>query len=267
MNDIFEFKRFGLLFKKTIFERYIQLIGLTGLSFAVTLIIYSAILYFTGGMGWNLAQNFAFVWGIVIGGCFLSSVIFGYFNTNASGSAYLTLPASAFEKWFCSIIIIGLLFPSLFLLFYRIIDVFFVMFYHNGLNKSDPRYKDMYDAVQIYSFDNNFVVDAVMIYTNFVGAMMVGSLYFNKVSAIKTALVYGGILGGIYVLNLLVVNMMFKNVDTSFPFNDIFIKVGNDIGSLELPSAVSNVVYIAIQFIFPPVLWLTALIRLKEKEI
>ena len=36
MNDIFEFKRFGLLFKKTILERYVQFTGLTGLAFAAT---------------------------------------------------------------------------------------------------------------------------------------------------------------------------------------------------------------------------------------
>ena len=126
MNDIFEFKRFGLLFKKTILERPVQLLGIAGLALAATLIIYSAILYFTNGMGWNIAQNLSFGWGVIGGGCFLSSVVFGYFSTNASGSAYLTLPASAFEKWLCGIIIIGVLFPGLFLIFYRFMDFCFL---------------------------------------------------------------------------------------------------------------------------------------------
>src|ERR1700712_1526783 len=106
MNDIFEIKRFGLLFKKTILERYTQLLGLTVLALAATLIIYSVILYITGGMNWNFAQNLSFVYGMIGGGCFLASVIFGYFATNASGAAYLTLPVSAFEKWLCGMIII-----------------------------------------------------------------------------------------------------------------------------------------------------------------
>jgi len=267
MNDIFEFKRFGLLFKKTILERYLQLTGLTCLAFAATLIIYSAILFFTNGMARNLAQNLSFVWGIIGGGCFLSSVIFGYFSTNASGAAYLTLPVSAFEKWVCGMLIIGVLFPALFLVFYRVMDSCFVMFYHNGLNKNDPRYKDMYDAVQVYPFNNKFVRESVMMYLNFVSVMMLGSLYFNKVSAIKTALVYSSILGVLYFLNLIIANLFFHNVDGAFPFNAVFIKVGNDVGILGLPDAIANLVQLAIQIIIPGILFLTVFIRLGEKEI
>ena len=106
-----------------------------------------------------------------------------------------------------------------------------------------------------------------MIYANFVGAMLIGSLYFNKVSAIKTALVYGGMLGFVLVLNMLVVQILFKNVDTAFPFNNILIKVGNDVGVLELPAGVSKTVGIAVSYIVPGILWLTAYIRLREKEI
>ena len=267
MNDIFEFKRFGLLFKKTILERYVQFTGLTGLAFAATLIIYSAVLFFTDGMARNLAQNLSFVYGIIGGGCFLAAVVFGYFSTNASGAAYLTLPVSAFEKWCCGILIIGVIFPTLFLAFYRVIDTCFIMVYHNGLNKNDPRYKDMYNAVQVYAFNNNFAKESIMIYANFVSAMMLGSLYFNKASAIKTALVYCCVLGLLYILNLTVAKMLFHNVDGAFPFSGVFIKVGNDVGLLGLPDAIANLVQLAIQFIIPGILFLTVFIRLREKEI
>ena len=267
MNDIFELKRFGLLFKKTILERYVQFTGLIGLSLAVTPIIYSAVLFFTHGTAWNVAQNLSFGYGIISAGCFLSSAIFGYFNTNASGAAYLTLPVSAFEKWFCGMLIIGVLFPALFLVFYRVMDSCFVMLYHNGLNKNDPRYQDMYDAVQVYPFDDRFVKQSVMIYINFVSVMMLGSLYFNKVSAIKTALVYGSFLGLLYFFNLIIANLLFHNVDGAFPFSGVFIKVGNDDGLLGLPDEIANLVQLAIQIIIPGILLLTVFIRLKEKEI
>jgi len=267
MNDLFEVKRFGLLLKKTVSERVLQLTGLTGLALIATFIIYSGVLYATDGMGHNLAQNLSFVWGIIGGGCFLSSIAFGYFSTNASGAAYLTLPASAFEKWLCGILIIGIFFPVVFLVFYRVMDTCFVMFYHNSLNKHAPRYTEMYNAVQVYTFDNNFAGQAIMIYVNFVTAMMVGSLYFNKVSAVKTALVYAGILAFIYFLNLVLAHAMFTNVDMAFPFHNIFIKVGSGVGSLELPATVSKIVFIAVQYIIPGVLLLTTYIRLREKEI
>jgi hypothetical protein len=264
MNNIFELKRFGLLLKKTVMERPVQLVGLCGLILAATFAIYSALLHFTN---WNLAQNLSFVWCFAGGGCFLSSIVFGYFGTNASGSAYLTLPASTFEKWLCGVLIVGVAFPCLFLVFFRLMDTAFVMAYHNGLDKNNPAYRMMYNAVHIYTFDNVFVKASVMIYVNFVGAMMVGSLYFNKVSAIKTAMVYSGGLAIIFFLNLFLAKATFINVDMASPFNNIMIKVGNGIGILELPSNVSNIVHVAILFIIPAVLWITAYIRLREKEI
>jgi hypothetical protein len=264
MNDTFNLKRFGLLFRKTILERPVQLAGMMGLVMAATLIIYALALY---AMSFQPAQNLAFIWGYAGGGCFMASIVFSYFSTNASGSAYLTLPASAFEKWLCGIIIAGVFFTCIFLAFYRIMDICFVTAYHNGLDKNSPDYKMMYNAVQNYSFDNNVAKQSQAIYFNFAGAMMVGALYFNRVAAIKTALVYCGILGVIFLLNLFLADLLFKNVDGAFPFHNIFIRVKNDIGSVELPEHYSNAVGYAIKFIIPGILWLTALVRLREKEI
>ncbi|MHB8208948.1 hypothetical protein [Mucilaginibacter sp.] len=267
MNNIFELKRFGLLLKKTVMERPVQLFGLCGLILAATLVLYSVLLHLIGWQGWNMVQNLTFVWCFMGGGCFLSSIVFGYFGTNASGSAYLTLPASTFEKWLCGVLIIGVCFPCLFLVFFRLMDASFVMAYHNGLDRNSQNYKVMYDAARAYPFDNVFVKESVMIYVNFVGAMMVGSLYFNKVSAIKTAIVYCCALAIIFFLNLFLAKAAFSNVDMAFPFNKIMIKVGNGFGTIELPSNVSNIVHVAILFIIPIVLWITAYIRLREKEI
>ena len=267
MNNTFELKRFGLLLKKTVMERPVQLVGLCGLILAATLVIYSALLHFLGWQAWNLAQNLTFAWCFFGGGCFLSSIVFGYFGTNASGSAYLTLPASTFEKWLCGVLIIGVCFPCLFLVFFKLMDASFVMAYHNGLDKNSSTYKAMYNAVQFYTFNDSFVKESITIYVNFVGAMMVGSLYFNKVSAIKTAMVYSGAVAIIFFLNLFLAEATFVNVDMASPFNNIRIKVGNGLGILELPSNVSNIVHVAILFIIPIVLWITAYIRLREKEI
>jgi len=264
MNDIFNLKRFGLLLKKTIFERPVQLIGITGLILIATLIIYALCLYF---LSFQPAQNLAYIWGLVGGGCFLSSVAFGYFNTNAHGSAYLTLPASAFEKWLCAVLIVGIFFPCIFLAFYKLVDMGFVTAYHNGLDKNNPAYKEMYTSVQYYPINGNVAKQSEIMFANFACAMMVGSLYFNRIAAIKTALVYFGIFGAIYFLNLFLARIFFSNVDDAFPFNSISIKVGNGRGMLELPSSFSNIVYYFMAFILPGVLLTTTLIRLREKEI
>jgi len=99
MNNTFNTKRFSLLFKKTIAERPVQTIGVT-----VLLLLLSFILYVVAKKwsGFGAAQNLTFIWGLSGGGFFLASFVFGYFSNNASGSSYLTLPASYFEKCFAA---------------------------------------------------------------------------------------------------------------------------------------------------------------------
>src|SRR5690348_12721375 len=100
MNEVFSIKRFLLLFKKMIAERPTQTLGVTALLLVLSFILYMATKEI---VGFGPAQNLTFIWGLAGGGFFLSSFMFGYFNTNASGSSYLTLPASFLEKWLCGV--------------------------------------------------------------------------------------------------------------------------------------------------------------------
>ncbi|MDB5285503.1 MAG: hypothetical protein JWR05_452 [Mucilaginibacter sp.] len=264
MNDTFNLSRFGFLLKKSILERPIQIIGLTFLILGFTFFTYSVFLYFGG---WGPAQNLSFIWGYIGGGIFLSSAVFGYFNTNASGSAYLTLPASALEKWLCGTLITGVFFCLLFFGFYRLIDTAFVTAYHNGLDRNSPLYQKMYNAVHIFAFEGNIVRQSTIMFVNFTGIMLVGSLYFNRVAVVKAAIVACVLMGVIYLLNLTVANILFTNVDVAFPFHNILIKMGKEAGSIELTPIASTFVDICFQYILPCILWVTAYIRLREKEI
>ena len=265
MNDILNLNRFGLLLKKTILERPAQIIGLMALILCFTFIIYAAIVYL---MAYPPAQNLAFMWGLTGGGTILSSFVFGYFNTNASGSAYLTLPASAFEKWLCGVLIAGVLFLIIFLGFFRLMDYGFITAYHNSLDKSSPLYQKLYDQAYIYPFTNsNVVAKTLAMWVNFAGAMFLGSLYFNRVAIVKVALIVCGILGAIYGLNLVVADLFFPNVEVAFPYNNVIIKVKSETGVLALPHTARGVSDAFINYILPATLWLTAFIRLKEKEV
>ncbi|MCW3106769.1 MAG: hypothetical protein JWQ09_1275, partial [Segetibacter sp.] len=119
MNDTFNIKRFGWLFKKTLFERPAHLLGLICLTLVITLLFYAIFRYWAT---WDVGQNGSFIIGFIGGGTFLASFVFNYFTSNASGSSYLTLPASHFEKWLCAVLITGVIFTFTFLVFYRIID-------------------------------------------------------------------------------------------------------------------------------------------------
>src|SRR6476659_4671666 len=131
MNNIFNVKRFSLLLKKTLLERPVQTFGVTALLLTLVFMLYTIAKSLAG---FSAAQNLSFIWGLPGGGFFLASLVFGYFHSNAIGSSYLTLPASRFEKWLCGVLIVSILYPLIFLVFYRIIDSSFVALYHNSLD-------------------------------------------------------------------------------------------------------------------------------------
>lgn len=263
MNDIFSGKRFWLLFKKTLLEKQVQLMGLIGLTMLLSLLMY-AVLKTAAGMG--EAQDFSFVFGLVGGGSFLASFVFNYFYSNASGSSYLTLPASHLEKWLCGVIITGIIFTTLFLLFYRVIDFAFVRAFHNSLNPNDPDYKDTYASVENFPLNGFVAGKSYIMFLNFTGIMLLGSLYFNKSSFIKIALIVSFLYIGGYFLNQVIAKGIFSEVDKALPYYCVFIAVGKDFGKVQLPASASNAVDIGLIYVLPAIFWLTTYVRLREKE-
>ena len=263
MNQTFNIRRFGWFFKKTLLERPAQLIGLIILCMAFSVLVY-AFCKFTAGF--DVAQNATFMVGLIGGGCFLASLVYGHFGTNASGSSYLTLPASQFEKWLCGILITGVLYVAIFLLFFRLIDSTFISIYHNSLDPKSPYYKELYDHVQLFPYNGFVASRCYMMFTNFGGAMLIGSLYFNKALFIKVALLLCGLCFGAFLFNLLIANLFFDHVDSAFPYYLVWITFNKDRGRLELPSNTLYIINIVFQYIVPVILWILAYVRLREKE-
>ncbi|MEH6307250.1 hypothetical protein RYH73_16500 [Olivibacter sp. CPCC 100613] len=264
MNDTFNLKRFAWLLKKSILERPALMLGLLAVTLAITLLTYSIVQSIAGI---NRAQISAFVLGFVTGGSFMASSVFGYFSSTASGSSFLLIPASHFEKWLCGILITGVLFILIYLGFYRLIDIFFVNSYRNGLDPARADYQLLYSGIELFSFDNEIAKIVYTVFFNLAGAMLVGSLYFNKVSYIKVALVICTLTIVTYFLNLSIAMAFFDHIDVAIPFKVIFLKVGKGVGIINQPDLMARAINITISYVIPAILWLTAYIRLKEKEI
>ena len=263
MNNTFDVKRFGLLVKKTLLERPVQMFGFTGLLLALSLILYSIIKTFGG---FNPAQNITFIWGLAGGGFFLASFVFGYFSSNAMGSSFLTLPASNFEKWLCGILIAGVFYPVIFLLFFRVMDSSFVAIYHHGLDPAGPFYKQLYESVYILDLNGFLAWKVYPMFGFLAGAMLVGSLYFNKVAFIKTAIGISILILGVVGINWLIATIFFGPINSAIVFNSVTIPVGKEEGSIELPSGIVDIINNSVWYVMPPVLWLLAFTRLREKE-
>jgi hypothetical protein len=117
-------------------------------------------------------------------------------------------------------------------------------------------------------------------FANFSAAMFLGALYFNKISFIKTGLIICILLVGVYGLNLLLANLLFKNVSDAFPYSYVAISLAQnhpaevvetirpkiEEGSIGLPSVYADVFEIFFKYLLPMVLCVSAYIRLREKE-
>ncbi len=264
MNNTFNTQRFGLLFKKTLLERPMQMFGFTGLILALILILYAITKTLSG---FTMAQNLTFLWGLIGGSYFIASFVFGHFSSNAIGASFLSLPASHFEKWLCGFLVAAILFPLIFMLFFRLIDASFVSQYHSSLDPAAPFYKERYESVNILSFNGIVVWQVYPLFLFAVSAMLVGSLYFDKAGLIKVSLVICGLFIVLYLLNTLFARVIFGTpiVDAMF-FGHVTLPVGKSNGVLLLPEKFQKFVFNIVFYVFPAILFVASFIRLREKE-
>jgi hypothetical protein len=261
MNETFQFNRFCKAFVKTIYERPVQILGLFLLSFSVVLLIYFLLKNIAN---FEIAQLFSFSIGLIGGGSLLASLVFGFFSDGASSASYLTLPASALEKWLCGSLIVVVIYPLCFLLFFRGLDACFVHWYHTGLNRQDPRYSVQYNAVYLFTYYDAFPL--IVFFFNAAGAMLIGSLYFNKISFIKVALVICGMYFFTILLNYLINAFLFKDMLHTYPFHTVILQTGTEQGIVGIPGYLSRIFDWVI--ICSPLFFLfISYIRLKEKEV
>ena len=263
MNDVFNAKRFLLLFRKTIAERPLQTLGVIVLLLVLSLILYVVVKQV---FGFGPAQNLTFIWGLAGGGFFLSSFIFSYFGTNASGSSYLTLPVSFFEKWLCGIIIVGVIYPLLFLLFFHLMDVAFVDAYHGSLDPQSLYYKQQLESVYPFSLNNIVARKVYSLFLQLAGCMLTGSLYFNKTAFIKTGIAFCILVFLVMGLNWLIAASLFRDIKETGAYDHVTLFVGKETGTLLLPSALDNFFHAGLAFVLPIILWFMPLLRLREKE-
>lgn len=263
MNNTFSIKRFGLLFKKTIAERPMQTIGVTVLLLILSFILYAAAKAIAG---FNAAQNLTFIWGLTGGSFLLAFFVFGYFSSNASGTSYLTLPASSFEKWLCGIIIAGVFYPVIFLIFYYLTDLAFVTAYHNSLDPSSLFYKQQYESVYLFNLNGIIAWKVYTIFFFLTGAMLTGALYFNKAAFIKTGITICLVLLVGYGLNWFMAKALFGDINDAWPFLHVVLAVGSQEGTIQLPSAIDNFFHYSMSYVIPAIFWVLPLIHLREKE-
>jgi hypothetical protein len=267
MNNTFELKRFGLVFKKLIFERALHLIGSFILVALFTWYIYRMT---TGNTreGMLMPQLEAFGIGLVLGGIYWTFTAFSYFSNKTEGSNYLLLPASHLEKWLCGVLTLTL-FMVVFCLFFRGLDAFYMAKFRENLNSTDYpfNYDRLYNSAKVMDFwGNNALHFLYFVFFNLTATMAVGALYFNKVALIKTIFASIGLFFFFTFLNAQITKTLFhENINPILVWQQVILTEKSEI--IQLSPPISMAYFVGFHYILPIGLWLIALVRLREKEL
>ena len=266
MNEILNLRRFGLLFKKLLFEQPLQTFGLLGIALIGTLLFYQP--YSLQNIRYGDAEQILnFV--LFLGGGSLTFFMFSHFSDNAKGYSYLLMPSSYFEKWLCGFIVVCVLFLGIYLTFFRIVDSTYVNAFHKELANtkelSPQTVRSFLREVQIIRFDSEYFKRSLALFFILTGATAVGCLYFNKNAFVK---IFIGIIAVVWIyifMNNGINNYFFKGVHIgTSSFGRVYMM---EEGTVTLSKAQWDIVDILFYYCLPTALWLIALIRLREKEI
>lgn len=258
MNNHFNLSRFALLFRKHTVEHYKTYLMSLGVLLGAMFLIMGTASYMAVSPMQATEQSIFFLFFLMGAGMVFSSTVFAQLGDKKKAIAFLTLPASQFEKylvgWLYSFPIYLLLFiPS----FYLIVHILLVI---------DPRVGPEHEVMNILTSEPPLHI-LLTFYALFNALMLVGSAYFNKHHFIKTA--FAGFLGILLLYNLnkqVVQAMLGRDLSSVSPFSAAYFMEGDkrfDVGAYEGKEALLLLLLVVLALVS----WIVAYFKIKEKQV
>lgn len=273
MNQFFSFSRFSLLVSKHWADnkkRY--LLSLTG--FVLLLIVWFifSILVDPHSPMQQEIQILTFFFSLFGTGTFYASQYFRDLGSRAKGINFLLVPASAFEKILCSILFTVVIFFSVFIAVFYLVDALMVTISSQFLMSHDPtRQEGVVNVFRaaILPFDGMTTVNVMLIFIAIQSIFLLGSVYFAKYSFIKT--VIGGFV--VFFVIFCLIYLLYEHlmprggyVDGFFTSYRVTVN-GNDDHLVKVPDWIDDVIYFLLMYAIAPFLWVVSYYRLKEKQV
>ena len=271
MNQTFSFHRVGLLIAKHWSEnkkRYL----LSVLAFMGLLIVWFLFVMLTDN-DYPMAEGFqqiSYLFSLFIAGTFYASQQFSELGSKGRGSNFILVPASATEKLLCGLFYTFVAFFVVFTAAFYAVDALMV-----GIANAVNPLPEPTPVANIFKTsepraDQNENLYFLLIFFTVQSAFLLGSVYFEKYSFIKTsislALLFFAFFTLFYYLHegLLPDNGGYhKGFLTSY-------RIYSDTGEnklIQLPHWIGNVLKFLFLYAVTPLLWLVMYHRLKEKEV
>ena len=97
-------------------------------------------------------------------------------------------------------------------------DTAFAHHFHDTLPKSLGDYQKMFAMVHVLSFNSLELKNTYYIYFMLIGLMAIGSLYFNKMALIKSAIGFIIVFASLHFLNQFIATLIFGERVSTIPF-------------------------------------------------
>lgn len=255
MNNTFNMQRFLWLFNKHTKENYKTYLMSIGVFVAILSFTMGYVAYF-GGLN-NGTQEAFFAFFLTFPGTVFASLAFSKLGSKSGAISILTLPVSTFERYLVGWIYSFVIFQIVFFTCFFAVDIAIV-------NISNHYLKTETKLIDITSEETKLYV--VFFYFWFLQSVaFLGSIFFNKLHFIKTALVFFLALIILVVTNKIMAQLiMDSQVSARFPFSNLFIKDG--ISSYYI-AAQPSVILTVVLCISALCLWVAAYFKLKEKQV
>ena len=257
MNNIFNIKRFSQLFIKHTVEHYksyfMSLLVLLG----VMLLGGCFLVYMINAPMELGVQTALFTSILLLAGTIFTSTIFADLGDKNKAMAWLTLPASHFEKylvaWLFSYLIFIITYTSCFYL---------VLFFLTSIKHFPGRQTEILDPFHSGGGFQVFILYALLHSIAFCGAV-----YFKKLHFIKSAFVFFiGVAFLIVVNNIIQHAMLGAKVMMNVPFGGISFMENNTAHEINITIAQQGHI-LTLFGVLACIFWAAAYYRLKEKQV
>lgn len=256
MNNIFNTKRFGRLFIKQLAEHYKTYLMALSVLVGVMLVGGSFFVYIIPAPLDISTQVILFAGLYLLAGTIFTSTIFADVSDRKKSIAYLTLPASHFEKflvgWLFSFVVFSVIYTGS---FYCILTIL--------INLKHWPHQHIY-VLNVFAYPYSSIFLVFMLLHSIT---ICGSLFFEKLHFIKTGFSFFITVILLSLLNTSLLKALTgRDVRTVTPFSNLsFFENGRDYvvsASATFEPMVAYLIF-AVSVIF----WVAAYYRLKEKQV
>lgn len=260
MNNLFSLTRFGRLFQKHTAEHWKSYLMGAGVLAGALLVVIGFIAYLNGGPPSPSAQSIFFVLFLLGAGFLFTSSIFVDFGEKSRAIAALSLPASHLEKY-----VVGWLYSYLFFVL-AYTGIFFLV---DGLLLSIMRNGEQPAAMLNLFSPEEKTYGVFLLFAALHGVALWGSIFFEKLAFIKTAVAFFVVLLVVTFLNFQVMkSLLGTELRASLPFLGVsFIENQHTFYRVQLPDTQQNGVIGVVLLALTLLLWLAAYARLREKQL